>query len=109
MPRRARPTRLDSLAANMRAQLEPIDNGWLQLPLPGGLIIVLQRNAEHWRLALGRETVAPSDIEVDVCARAFQVPPGSEPAWTTKSRQVAKTNRVAQYHVAELTWEERHV
>lgn len=107
MPR-PRPTRLEQMAADLRKQLDPIDNGWRQVALPGGLYIVLQRNGEQWRLALGREHVAPSDVEVDVCSHAFRVPPGSEPHWTTKRRQMPRTNRVAEYHVAEILWEELH-
>jgi len=34
---------------------------------------------------------------------------GSELAWTTKRRRMPKTGRLAAYHIAEITWEERHV
>ena len=101
-------TRLEKMAAALRKELAGIDNGWRQVPLLGGMTVVLQRNGEKWRLALGREGYAPTDVEVDTLSKAFRVPPGSEPRWSKKTRIMPRTGRKAEYHIAEVLWEELH-
>ena len=51
-------------------------NGWVNYTFPGGLDIILSRNGEKWRLALRREKVFPSDVELAILTQAFAVPDG---------------------------------
>ena len=96
--------RLDTIAAEMRHPLQQTDARFVHRKLTHGLELVLQRTQRQYRLALGRPGVAPSDSEIEICARAFRVPADAEPHRTMKER-TGKTG-VLIYHVAELYWTE---
>ena len=96
--------RLDTIAAEMRTTLQQTDARFVHRKLTHGLELVLQRTGRQYRLALGRPGVAPSDSEIEICARAFCVHADAEPGRTVKERP-GKTG-VITYHVAELYWTE---
>ena len=96
--------RLDAIAAEMRMTLQQTDARFVHRRLAHGLELVLQRTGRQYRLALGRPGVAPSDSEIEICARAFRVQADAEPHRTVKER-TGKTG-VITYHVAELYWTE---
>jgi len=81
--------------------------------LPRGLEIVMQRAIEpsgaiRWRLALGRQDVAPSEDEIAICRRAFGVPEGTEHAAVqSKSRTNPKTKVVSTWYVVDMYWYEK--
>ena len=95
--------RLVTLAAEMKDALTQ-HPGWRQVPLAGGLTIVLQRKDDQWRLALGRRGVPPSATEIAVCAEAFGVPEGSEPSVQPTTRPHPKTGQPVHWLIAELRW-----
>jgi len=97
---------LAEIATNMRLLLADRENGWAQSNLSRGLAIILQRNGDRWRLALGREGTPPSDSEIKTCAMAFQVPEGTEPVRSEKRLRNDKTDRRLLYEIAELFWRE---
>ena len=96
--------RLDTIAADMRTTLQQTDARFVHHKLTHGLELVLQRTGRQYRLALGRPGVAPSDSEIETCARAFCVHADAEPHRTVKQRP-GKTGVII-YHVAELYWTE---
>lgn len=96
--------RLDAIAAEMRTTLAQTSARFVHRRLAHGLELVLQRTGRQYRLALGRPGVAPSDSEIEICARAFRVQADAEPHRTVKER-TGKTG-VITYHVAELYWTE---
>lgn len=96
--------RLDAIAAEMRTTLQQTDARFVHRKLVRGLEIVLQRTGRQYRLALARSDVAPSDSEIEICARAFQLPADVEPHHTVKHRS-GKTGTFTAY-VAELFWTE---
>lgn len=98
--------KLNRIADEIRQSLERKPNGAISRPLPRGLTVVMQRVEGHWRLALGRESVYPSEMEVDICKAAFHVPAGAWEERTTKSYIHPKTRRTIQYHVVNLKWVE---
>ena len=75
---------------------------WHHRTLRNGLELVLQRKERQWRLALGRDGVMPSEVEVDVVRKAFDVPAAAEPVRAQRYRPMPKTGRQALYHVVEL-------
>ena len=77
---KTQPNKLNTLAGELHARLETKgDVAALHRPLPHGLQLVMQRQDRHrWRLALGREGVYPSDMEVEICRQAFAVPDTAE-------------------------------
>jgi hypothetical protein len=101
--------RLMTIADDMRDTLETQgDEAALHRPLPHGLQIVMQRrDRHHWRLALGREGIYPSDTEIETCRRAFHVPEAAEIARRTAQYRHPKSGRTITYYVAELTWVEK--
>lgn len=74
--------------------------------LPRGLEIVMERRDGRWRLALGRERVSPSDEEVEICRRTFNVPEGADEWRRTKTSTHPKTNRERTYVIVEFFWRE---
>lgn len=94
---------LAGIAAGMKLRLAPVRKGALTKVLFGGLILVLERRDETWRLAIGRTGAAPSKTEADLVGAAFGVPAGADWHWTTKKN----TKRRITYQVAEVTWVER--
>lgn len=97
--------KLDRLAEQMRNQVRST-NADTHKDLTDGLIIVVGRRDGQWRLALGREKVSPSQTEVDVCKRAFNVPEGASEDRREHSRRHPKTGRHIQYSIVELKWME---
>ena len=95
--------RLAKIASAMVAQVASTGKHAHQR-LAHGLELVLQSTEGHFRLALGREAVYPSDTEVPVCREAFGVPDGAEEGKVLKTRHHPKTGRVIAYHVVEMTW-----
>lgn len=115
------PSKLAEIADEMRAQLgtgpggspdpEGAPNGRpaaVHRALMRGLQVVLARNGKQWRLALGREGVYPSDVEVEVCRRAFQAPVGAEITRREATSRHPKTGRKIRHLVVELMWLELH-
>jgi hypothetical protein len=98
-------TKLDQIAANMRHTITFTKARYVHQRLARGLELVLERRERGYRLALGRTDTPPSDLEVEICAAAFNVPASTEPVRLPKIRQ-GKTGPVT-YHVVELTWLEQ--
>jgi hypothetical protein len=99
-------TRLTLLAGEMRGSVERTGHHAHQ-KLPHGLEIVMQRTEGRWRLAMAREGVWPSDVEVEVCRHAFHVPDGSLELRKRHLRRHPKTGRQFIYSVVEVYWMER--
>ncbi len=97
---------LASIATDMYAAVAS-GQAWHHRILRNGLELVLQRRDQQWRLALGRDGVQPSDVEVETVCKAFDVPAAVEQLRTQVLRTMPKTNRRAIYHVVELYWVER--
>lgn len=89
---------LQRIANEMKSQLAPVEKGWVQRALFGGLTLVLERNGRTWRLALGRIGTAPGKTEAETCAKAFALPPGIEWSWGQRKRTKVT------YQVAECIW-----
>lgn len=111
--RTAAPTKLQNIAAEMRALIVTAGAAYSHQRLTRGLEIVLQRKLEdtgaiRWRLALARTGVAPSPEEIAICRDAFNVPVGSEDTTSTKERTNAKTSTTTTWHVVEVCWYETH-
>lgn len=98
--------KLNDLAKEMRSDLEMKPQGAIYKPLARGLKVVMQRTQGNWRLALGREGVDPSEMEIEICKAAFRVPPGCHEERVKKPSVHPKTKRTIQYHVVNLTWRE---
>lgn len=102
---------LASIATSMRSSVISSQRG-AHHRLPRGLEIVMQRHVEssgamRWRLALGRQDVAPSDEEIAICRNAFGVPEGTEhTAAQTKNRPSKKTGKLITWHIVEMYWYE---
>lgn len=103
-------SKLDTLAREMRQVLTHTQARWVHRKLSKGLEIVLQKTDDQWRLALARRETWPSDNEVLVCAKAFQVPDAEnvDPTPHRRPRKVSKTREEAWY-VVEIFWREREV
>jgi hypothetical protein len=100
-------TKLDQIAATMYSDVTA-PGAWTRTKLAHGLDIILQRVDEHhWRLALAREGIYPSDTEIAICRESFDVPPAAEESRKQKVHHHPKTKRTIVYHVAELTWIEQ--
>lgn len=102
------PSKLQTIADGMRASVSQRASGWTAAMLPGGLELVLSRQAgDVWRLALRRERVYPSDTEASILAEVFGVPDGLEAArrrsWQDKH---PKTERAVRWCVVEFVWRE---
>lgn len=100
-------TRLAAIAATMYSNVvRPRD--WDRTKLANGLDIILHRVDEHrWRLALAREGVYPSDIEVSIVRGCFDVPEAAEEERSEKQHRHPKTGREINYRRVEITWQER--
>ena len=86
-------SKLNLLAARLRRAVAAKPYGWVNYTFPGGLDIILSRNGEKWRLALRREKVFPSDVELAILTQAFAVPDGVERASRRSVRRHAPQNR----------------
>lgn len=96
---------LVAIGQEMKQRLAKVDKGAVSRVLFGGLVIVLERKGETWRLALGRTKTPPSTTEAETVARDFGLPQGIE--WTWTIRRNRKKQLV--YQVAECRWIEREV
>ncbi len=94
------------MAKEIRQELEQKPQGAIYKPLAKGLKVVMQRTHGNWRLALGREGVYPSEMEVEICKAAFRVPVGCAEVRLVKPSVHPKTRRAISYHVVNLTWVE---
>ena len=112
MTRTTKSGKLDEIAVNMRSHVVDAGAMYSHQRLPRGLEIVLQRHIEsngaiRWRLALGRNDLAPSDDEIAICRKAFGVPEGTEhTAVQSKSRYSEKSKIVSNWHIVEMYWYE---
>lgn len=98
--------KLNTIAQEMRQTLSAKSTGAVSKPLARGLTVVMQRVEGRWRLALGREGVDPSDMEVEICKAAFKVPTGAWEERLIKDYTHPKTRRTIKYHVVNLKWVE---
>lgn len=94
---------LVAIAEEMKQRLAKVEKGHVVRHLFGGLMLVLERRGERWRLAIGRVGTPPSKTEASVVARDFGLPDGLEWSWTTKRNATRKLT----YQVAECTWIEQ--
>ncbi len=112
MTRTTKSGKLDEIASNMRRHVVDAGAMYSHQRLQRGLEVVLQRHIEssgavRWRLALGRQDVAPSEDEIAICRKAFGVPVGTEHAAVqSKSRKSRKTGNVSTWYVIEMYWYE---
>ena len=100
-------TTLDATAHRMR-QMVADGAAYAHWRLTGGLELVLSRKAAHWRLALARPGVMPSEDEITICQRSFSVPEGTEQRSAEKIR-TGKLGQPVRWHVVEMTWLEQEV
>ena len=104
--RRYGAVKLEFMAREMRKELGMVQRGWLHQQLMRSLHIVLERNGEQWRLALGREKVFPSAVEAEICQDAFQVPQGTELLWIEPTVRGRGHRRYKDYFLLEMRWRE---
>lgn len=97
-------SKLQTIAAQMRAAVAAHSTAWTATVLPGGLELVLSHQAEAWRLALRRERVYPSATEEAILAEVFAVPEGTEPVRRSKT-EPAKERQI-RWCVSEFCWRE---
>lgn len=103
---------LTNIAGAMRRELANKD-GAVKRVLFGGLVVVLERAGDNWRLAIGRSTAPPSKTEARVFSEHFNLPASVEWNWTAKKqeRRVYGQRGVQVYdvtwQVAECRWIER--
>ena len=96
---------LVAIANDMRTHVER--PGWAQQTLPRGLQVIFQRtNDNRLRLAMARETVYPSDVEVELVCAAFGVPEGAEVQRSQKGWTNPKTGRAILFSRIEVYWRE---
>jgi len=96
---------LIAIADNMRTLVQA--PGWAQHTLPRGLQVIFQRTQDsRMRLAMARETVYPSDTEVELVCAAFGVPEGAETQRSQKAWTNPKTGRAILYSRIEVYWRE---
>lgn len=96
---------LTAIGNEMKRRLADVQKGYVEKALFGGLMLVLERRGERWRLALARTRTAPSQEEAAIVARDFGLPAGVEWQWLQKKNAKRKVT----YYVAECTWVERNV
>ena len=95
-------TDLKTLAGKMIEHMQNIANGWVQQPLADGARLVLQRNGDSWRLAVGVEFGQPQEIEL--LREAFRVPEGTEQKAAVREWTHPKTLRRIKWNVIEMRW-----
>ena len=96
---------LVAIANDMRTQVHK--PGWAQQTLPRGLQIIFQRTSDRrLRLALARESIYPSDTEVELVCAAFRVPEGADMQRSQKVWTNPKTGRAILYSRIEIYWTE---
>lgn len=99
--------KLEFLASEMRRQLGTVQRGWLHQSLMRSLQVVLERNGEEWRLALGRANVFPSATEAEICRDAFKVPEGTEAMFVEPTVRMRGHKKYKDYYLVEMRWRER--
>jgi hypothetical protein len=101
-------SKLQTIADGMRKSVSQYDSGWTAATLPGGLELVLSRQAgDMWRLALRRERVYPSDTEASILAEVFGVPDGIESARRRSWKDTQpKSKQPIIWCAIEMTWRE---
>jgi hypothetical protein len=101
-------TKLQTIADGMRASVAQHTTGWTAATLPGGLELVLSRQAgDTWRLALRRERVYPSDTDASILAEVFAVPDGIESVRRRSWQDThPKSERSVRWCVVEFVWRE---
>lgn len=92
-------SKLERMAAEMRAMLTDTSARWVHRRLSRGLELVLQRTDERWRLALARAETWPSNEEIAVCKAAFQVPDPVDEEYKMGSHRRS-------LYVVEMFWRE---
>jgi hypothetical protein len=95
---------LNRVAQQMRIQIAALPYGLLQSALAGDLTVALQRNQDHYRLALGRDGLAPAPSDVLRLASAFAVPEGTEPVLRKRQERHPCSGRLINWYVVELQW-----
>ncbi|MFN8493157.1 MAG: hypothetical protein U0350_36475 [Caldilineaceae bacterium] len=104
---------LTNIASAMRRELVNKQSGATKRILFGGLVVVLDRDGDHWRLAIGREGAPPSKTEARVFSAHFNLPAGVEWAWVAKEQKRCVYGQrgvqvyVTRWQVAEARWIER--
>lgn len=93
---------LVAIGQEMKERLAGVQKGHVSRALFGGLILVLERRGQRWRLAVGRQTTAPSKVETEIVARDFGLPAGIQWNWTSRKN----TKKKVTYQVAECEWQE---
>jgi hypothetical protein len=97
---------LDQIARQMRADICSNPNGWLRSAPAEDLVVALQRNQEHYRLALGRDGLALAPADIRRVASAFGVPEGTEPTVSQIQKRHPRSGRLINWYVVELRWTE---
>jgi hypothetical protein len=95
---------LDRIARQMRADICRSPNGWLKSAPADDLILALQRNQEHYRLAFGRDGMALAPADIRRLASAFGVPEGTEPTVRQIQRRHPRSGCLINWYVVELRW-----
>lgn len=93
---------LVAIGREMKQRLAGVKKGYVTRVLFGGLILVLERREQRWRLAVGRPNTPPSKTEAETVGRDLGVPDGVKWSWTTKRNPQKKVT----YQVAECEWQE---
>lgn len=100
-------SRLAAIATTMYSKTTQ-PGAWDRTKLANGLDIILHHVDEHrWRLAMAREGVYPSELEVSIVRGCFEAPESAEEARSEKTHHHPKTNRPITYRRVEVTWLER--
>lgn len=73
---------------------EAAEKGKARRSLSRGLVLTLWRDGLDWVLSLTRYGSRPSDMELAICRRAFDVPDEAE----------AEGEEINAYHVRRLRW-----
>lgn len=84
--------KLTAIATKMKARAAK--EGKYQQVLEKGLVLTLRREGLEWVLSLTRHLARPSDAEMSICRRAFEVPAEAE----------AEAEEIGEYQVRRVRW-----
>jgi hypothetical protein len=103
---------LKQLAGGMRQALDwahqaQRHDAYMMLTLKNGLQIVYSYRGDEWRLALRREGAPPSENEVEIIRRDFDVPESAARFDNMMSETNPHSGRKIRYHRVELLWREQ--
>lgn len=103
--------KLETMAREMRQQLGKVQKGWLHQKLNRGLHLVLERKEEQWRLAVGRSGVFPSEVEIEICRDAFDVPVDTQQQWLSPAQRITRrqNGKYQGFFLVEMYWREVEV